>query len=110
MTVLDRMVRVGKLFSAGKYFLCRHCYDITCDCQSEARYDRMLRRANKIRMALGGRAGTAHFIAHKPKGMWERTYQRKRLEIWWCENQADQLFLTRFAHLISEDGKAAFFS
>lgn len=95
--------RVGKLFLGGKYFLCRHCYQIAYGSQSEMRYDRMLRRANKQRMALGGEAGTAHCIAPKPKGMWQRTYARKRFEIMWCENQADELFLSKFQHLPSND-------
>ena len=88
--------RVGKLFSCGRYFLCRHCYNIGYSSQSEARYDRMLRRANKIRMALGGEPGTAHWIAPKPKGMWGRTYQRKKFEIEWCEDQANQAFIAKF--------------
>jgi hypothetical protein len=41
----------------------------------------MLRRANKLRVALGGEAGTANWIAPKPKGMWHRTYERKKFEI-----------------------------
>ena len=95
--------RVGKLFAGGRYFLCRHCYNIAYSSQSEASYDRMLRRANKLRMALGGEPGTAHWIAPKPKGMQQRTYLRKRLEISSCENQADRIFIARFAHLINED-------
>lgn len=94
--------RVGKLFSGGRYFLCRHCYKVAYSSQSEARYDRMLRRANKLRIALGGEPGTANWIAPKPKGMWNRTYQRKRVEIEWCENQANHLFLSKFRHLLSE--------
>ncbi len=70
--------RVGKVFAGGKYFLCRHCYNVAYSSQSEPRYDRMLRRANKLRTALGGEPGTAYFIAPKPKGMWERTYQSIR--------------------------------
>ena len=93
--------RVGKLFSGGRYFLCRHCYPIGYSSQSEAHYDRMLRRANKLRTALGGEPGTAHWIAHKPKGMWQRTYQRKRSEIQWCEDQADRHFIAKFGHLLS---------
>jgi hypothetical protein len=95
--------RVGKLFAGGKYFLCRHCYNVAYSSQSEPRYDRMLRRANKLRMALGGEPGTAHWIAPKPKGMWQRTYQRKRFEILWCEDQANRLFIARFQHLLSEE-------
>lgn len=101
--------RVGKLFAGGRYFLCRHCYNIAYTSQSEPPYDRMLRRANKLRTALGGKAGTANWIAPKPKGMWQRTYQRKRFEIEWCENQADQHFLSNFAHLISAKERAMFF-
>jgi hypothetical protein len=101
--------RVGKLYAGGKYFLCRHCYRISHSSQSEARYDRMLRRANKTRVALGGEAGTAHWIAPKPKGMWQRTYQRKQFEIEWCENQADQQFIAKFAHLLSPSEREAFF-
>ena len=101
--------RVGKLFAGGRYFLCRHCYNMSYSSQSEARYDRMLRRANKLRVALGGEPGTAHFIPFKPKGMWQRTYQRKRFEIQWCEDQANQLFLSKFAHLLSAEDRQMFF-
>lgn len=101
--------RVGKLFSGGRYFLCRHCYNISYTSQSEPSYDRMLRRANKLRTALGGEPGAAHWIAPKPKGMWQRTYQRKRLEIEWCEGQADHLFIAKFAHLLSEEERQMYF-
>jgi hypothetical protein len=69
----------------------------------------MLRRANKIRMALGGEPGTAHWIADKPKGMWQRTYQRKRFEIEWCEDQADRLFISKFANLLSQEEREMYF-
>jgi hypothetical protein len=95
--------RVGKLFAGGKYFLCRHCYGIAYNSQSEPEFDRMLRRANKLREALGGEAGSAHWIAPKPKGMWQRTYQRKRIEIKWCEDQANHLFISKFAHILSRE-------
>lgn len=101
--------RVGKLFAGGRYFLCRHCYNITYSSQSEASHDRLLRRANKLRMALGGAPGTAHLIPFKPKGMWQRTYDRKRFEIEWCENQADQLFLSKFAQLLSAEEREMYF-
>jgi hypothetical protein len=101
--------RVGKLFLGHKYFLCRHCCNLAYASQSESRHDRMLRRANKLRAALGGEAGTANWIAPKPKGMWDRTYQRKRLEIEWCENQADRLFLKQFSHLLNREEREIFF-
>ena len=101
--------RVGKLYLAQKYFVCRHCNNLAYASQSEPRYDRMLRRAHKLRVALGGEAGTANWIAPKPKGMWQRTYQRKRLEIEWCENQANHLFIAKFAHLLSEQQRSEYF-
>jgi len=101
--------RVGKLFLGGRYFLCRHCYNIGYSSQSEVRYDRMLRRANKLRMALGGEPGSAHWIAPKPKGMWQRTYQRKRFEIEWCEGQANQAILRKYGHLLSKEDVEMFF-
>ena len=101
--------RVGKLFLGSKYFLCRHCYRIGYSSQSEPRCDRMLRRANKLRMALGGEPGTAHWIAPKPKGMWQRTYERQRSEIEWCEGQANYLFLRKYRHIFSEDELEMYF-
>ncbi|MFT6121039.1 MAG: hypothetical protein ACJAXK_002998 [Yoonia sp.] len=41
--------------------------------------------------------------------MWQRTYQRKQFEIEWCENQADQQFIAKFAHLLSPSEREAFF-
>ncbi len=100
--------RVGKLYLGQKYFVCRHCNNLAYASQSEPRHDRMLRRANKLRVALGGDAGTANWIAPKPKGMWQRTYQRKRFEIEWCENQANQLFLKQFSYLFSQEERELF--
>jgi len=101
--------RVAKLFAGGSYFLCRHCYNIAYPSQSEPRYDRMLRRANKLRIALGGEPGTVHLIAPKPKGMWERTYQRKRWEIERCEHQANLSFLRKYRHVLSSEELEMYF-
>jgi hypothetical protein len=73
--------RVMKLFGAGTYFLCRHCYRLAHASQRENRYDRALRRANNTRMRLGGEPGTASLFPKRPKGMHHRTYQRLQSEV-----------------------------
>lgn len=101
--------RVVKLYAGGQYFLCRHCYNLAYSSQSEEKSDRMLRRANKLRTALGGERGTVQWIAPRPKGMWQRNYQRKRFEIEWCENKANQLFLSKYSHLFNKEDQEFFF-
>lgn len=101
--------RVGKLFSGGKFFLCRHCYDLTYFCKSQPRHSRLLSRANKLRMALGAEPGTAYFIAPKPKGMWQRTYQRKLNEIEWCEYQSELGFLATMGNRLTEEERKILF-
>ena len=60
-------------------------------------------------MALGGEPGTASIPAWKPKGMWHRTYQRKRFEIEWCEDQANIAFIRQYSHLLGASELERFF-
>ncbi len=54
--------RVAKLYGAGRYFLCRHCYRLAYASQSEGAWDRALRRANKIKKTpLGASDGSILF-------------------------------------------------
>jgi hypothetical protein len=75
--------RVCKLYLARRYFLCRHCYGLAYASQREGPQDRRLRRVVKLRQRLGGDSYT------KPKGMWQRTYERLREQAVAAEVLAD---------------------
>ena len=68
--------RVAILYGPGKYFLCRHCYDLRYESQHENKTHRALRRAQKIRVRLGGSANMMEPFPDKPKGMHHDTYMR----------------------------------
>jgi len=68
--------RVAILYGPGKWFLCRHCYDLRYESQREEKKDRALRRAQKIRMRLGGSANMLEPFPERPKGMHHDTYMR----------------------------------
>ena len=48
---------------------------------NQRRYDRMLLRAEKLRMALGGEPGTAHWITLMPKGCCNRRINANDLRL-----------------------------
>ncbi len=68
--------RVAVLYGPGRYFLCRHCYDLRYESQREDKKDRALRRAQKIRQRLGGSANMLEPFPERPKGMHHDTYMR----------------------------------
>ncbi|MCP4670715.1 MAG: hypothetical protein GY857_05360, partial [Desulfobacula sp.] len=49
--------RVAILYGAGKYFFCRHCYQLTYDSCNSSHLQRIFDRANKLKEKLGGHAG-----------------------------------------------------
>jgi hypothetical protein len=68
--------RVAVLYGPGKYFLCRHCYDLSYESQREGKANRALRRAQKIRERLGGSTNMMEPFPERPKGMHLKTYMR----------------------------------
>ena len=72
------MQRMAVLFGAGKYFLCRHCYDLTYASQQESKSDRLMRKARKIRERLGASNDLSMPILFKPKNMHQKTFDRLR--------------------------------
>ncbi len=77
--------RVAVLYGPGRYFLCRHCYDLRYESQREDKKDRALRRAQKIRQRLGGSANMMESFPEKPKGIHHDTY----MKLFWEHHEAE---------------------
>jgi len=82
--------RVAILYGEGRYFLCRHCYDLVYESQRENEMHRALRRAQAIRERLGGSANMTKPFPEKPKGMHHDTYMR----MFWEHHEAEMEQLT----------------
>jgi hypothetical protein len=91
--------RAAKLYGAGTYFLCRHCYRLAYASQREDRYDRALRQANNIRMRLGGEPGIAALFPDRPKGMHRQTYERLQSAVFNAEILAEEQIAVLLARL-----------
>jgi hypothetical protein len=76
---------VAMLHAAGKYFLCRHCYDLSYQSQREDKMHRALHRAQDIRRRLGGSASMMEPFPEKPKGMHYDTY----MGLFWKHHEAE---------------------
>jgi hypothetical protein len=95
--------RVTKLYGAGRYFLCRHCYRLAYASQREDSYDRASRRANNIRMRLGGELGTAAPFPDRPKGMHYKTYERLKSAALNAEILAEEQLIILLARMQRSD-------
>ena len=89
---------VAKLQGPGRYFLCRRCYHLAYASQNER--DRDLRRASKIRLRLGGDPGMFARFPERPKGMWRRTYERLRDQVFDADMRAEESFELRAATML----------
>ena len=68
--------QVTKLYQASRLFACRECSRLAYASQQESAHERGLRKAQTIRMRLGGSANMLDDFPEKPKGMHWRTYER----------------------------------
>jgi hypothetical protein len=75
--------RVRKLFlpPRSKYFGCRNCYRLTYDSRNEATCHRAWAPLRRIYTRLGGDLDVDSTFPPKPKGMWNRTYERIRDQV-----------------------------
>ena len=83
--------------------LCRHCYRLAYASQREDRYDRALRRANNIRMRLGGKAGIAAPFPGRPKRMHNQTYERLKSAALDAEILAEERLVILLARMQRSD-------
>jgi len=97
--------RVSKLYLplGGREFWSRGAYRLGYGCQRESRRDRLLRRARKINLRLGG-DGCLWGIPDKPKGMHGRTYERLALRLLEAERRIDESMLPMLARWMARYG------
>ncbi len=67
--------RVAFLYFKDKHFLCRHCHELSYISRQENDYMRLLSKAQKIRVKLGGSGNTSDLFPPKPKHMHRKTYE-----------------------------------
>ena len=80
--------RVGKLYlpPGGDIFASRQAWRLGYQCQRDAARDRPFERLFRLQRKLGCKQGWEQPI-FKPKGMWERTWQRHLAEYWKLDEQ-----------------------
>jgi hypothetical protein len=71
--------RVAILYG-GRVFACRRCYQLAYESQRLTARDRVLAKAQKIRLQLCGSTSTFERFPRKPKRMHRNTYERLRRE------------------------------
>jgi hypothetical protein len=94
--------RVANLYGPGRYFLCRHCYDLVYESQRENGMYRALHKAQAIREGLGGSANMMEPFPERPKGMHWSTYNR----LWWEHQEAEMAHLAGMRAWIDRMEKA----
>ena len=100
-----RHIRVGKLYlpAGGDRFASRQAWRLGYQCQREAARDRPLERLFRLQKKLGCDRGLGAFPS-RPKGMWQRTYERHLAQYWELEDAANREFLALAVRLMRLDG------
>ncbi len=97
--------RAGKLYRAGRLFLCRHCSNVTYISQCEDAGTRLRSKARKVLRRLDGDPSD-WLSAQRPKGMWHRTFDRLERKAFDLEMEADEVFDARLVQIITRSRRA----
>lgn len=84
--------RVVKLYCHDGLYLCRRCHHLAYASENEDEMSRVQRRARKIRRRVGGSPDWGAPFPQRPKGMWQRTYERMRRRHLEAERRIDDAF------------------
>ena len=85
------------LYSVGADFLCRLCHQLVFRSQRQNELDRLIRRADKLRVRLGGEPGWR--IPDPPEGMHKPRFQRLLSALLEADMIAKEAFDTRLEQL-----------
>jgi hypothetical protein len=97
--------RVGKLYLKSKYYLCRHCNNLSYACRNESEAFRLLHKAQRINDRLLGPAPPNQLLAGRPKGMHWKTYNKITHRIKLLDRQALNAAVREFYELPLERKK-----
>src|SRR5437764_6388366 len=89
--------RVSMLYSVGAGFLCRLCHQLVFRSQRQNELDRIIGRADKLRVRLGGEPGWR--IPDPPKGMRKARYDRLLSALLEADMIANEAFDTSLEQL-----------
>lgn len=90
--------RVAVLYN-GKYFVCRHCLNLSYESQNEILPFRLLKKSQDIHVKLGG-SGCVEERINRPKGMHKKTFERQVSLMHQYHEQANLAILQKFGQML----------
>lgn len=101
-----RHIRVGKLYlpPGGDRFASRQAWRLGYHIQRVASLDRAGERLHRFQRKLGGDVGLGAF-PRRPKGMWQRTWERHLERYWELEEAADAELAIGMARILGRYGR-----
>jgi hypothetical protein len=87
--------RVAVLALDGKWFWCRHCYQLPYASQQEGLIDRLWSQIRKLGQSVGAKSDESPWMWQKPKGMHWETFERRVARAQALEQLRDAAFCMR---------------